>query len=207
MTDVADLPGRDEARDAAVRELSDPIYAADDPSWPEQAVRWLLSRLRDLIDAAAAVAPGGYGGLLVLAVLVVLAVIAVRWRLGPVERVATGGRALFEAGPRSAADHRRAADAHAGRREWAEAVRERLRAIVRDLEERELLDPQPGRTAGEAAAAAGRLLPGLAADLGSAATAFDEVSYGGRTASAATDGQLRTLDDAVRRARPAAPAR
>jgi Domain of unknown function (DUF4129) len=200
-----DLPGRDQARDAAARELSDPAYAADDPSWPEKVLRWLLDRLGDLLTAVASVAPGGYVGLLVLGVLILLAVIAIRLRLGRIQRVATGSGSLFGTGPRSAADHRRAADAHAGRGEWADAVRERLRAVVRDLEERALLDPRPGRTAGEAATDAGRLLPGLASDLRAAATAFDEVSYGGRAASAETDRQLRSLDDAVRRARPAAP--
>jgi hypothetical protein len=202
---VADPPGRDPAREAAQRELSDPAYAAAGPPWPERVVRWIIDRLADLLGSAAGIAPGGYWGLLVLGVLVLLAVIAIRLRLGRVRRLAGGARPLFAGGPRSADDHRRAADAHADRGEWAAAVRERLRAIARELEERDLLVPRPGRTAGETAADAGRLMPALAADLRAAATAFDEVSYGGREASAATDQRLRALDDAVRRARPEAP--
>lgn len=203
---TGDLPGRDEAREAAARELSDPAYAADDPSWPTRAVQWVLTRLGDLLDAVATTAPGGYGGLLVLAVILVLAVVAVRLRLGRVGRVTSGERALFAARDRSAEDHRRAADAHADRGEWAEAVRERLRGIVRGLEERDLLDARAGRTADEAAAEAGRALPDRAAELRAAARTFDEVSYGGRPADAAMAAQLRDLDDAVRRTRPGSPA-
>jgi hypothetical protein len=204
---VADPPGRDAAREAAQRELSDPVYRAAEPSWPERALRWVVGRLDDLLQAAAGVSPGGYWGLFVLAALVLLAVVGIRLRLGRVRRIAGAARPLFAGGTRTAADHRRVADEHAARGEWAEAVRERLRAIARGLEERDLLDPRPGRTAGETAADAGRLLPALAADLRAAATAFDEVSYGGREATAATDAQLRTLDDAVRSARPEAALR
>jgi hypothetical protein len=206
MTGPVELPDRDEARDAAARELSDPVYATDDPSWAERAVRWVFARLSDLLEEAAAAAPGGYGGLLVLAVLVVLAVVAVRLRLGRIGRFTTARPALFESGDRSAEDHRRAADAHAARGEWAEAVRERLRGIVRGLEERDLLEPSAGRTADEAAAQAGRALPDCADELRAAARTFDEVSYGGRPAGSATDAQLRDVDDIVRRTRPASPA-
>jgi hypothetical protein len=206
MTAPAVLPDRDEARDAAVRELSDPVYAADDPAWPERAARWVLARLSDLLDAVAEAAPGGYGGLLVLAALVVLAVVAVRLRLGRIGRFATARPALFESADRTAQDHRRAADAHAARGEWAEAVRERLRGIVRGLEERDLLEPSAGRTADEAAAQAGLALPDCAEDLRAAARTFDEVCYGGRPAGPGTDAHLRDVDDLVRRSRPGAPA-
>lgn len=204
VTGAPGPPGRDEAREAAERELSDPVYAADDPSWFTRALQWVLERLGDLLEAAADAAPGGYGGLLVLAVLVVLAVVAVRLRLGRIARSATGERALFGSRDRSAEDHRRAADAHAARGEWAAAVRERLRAIVRGLEERDLLQARAGRTADEAATEAGRLLPGCADELLAAARTFDDVTYGDRPAGPEADAQLKAVDDAVRRARPGA---
>jgi hypothetical protein len=199
-------PGRDEAREAAARELSDPAYAADDPAWPERAARWLFTRLGELIEAVADGAPGGYAGLLVLAALVVLAVVVIRLRSGRFGRSAAARPVLPGSADRSADDHRRAADAHAARGEWAAAVRERLRGIFRGLEERALLDPGAGRTAGEAAAQAGRALPDHADDLRVAARLFDEVCYGGRPAGPDADARLRELDDAVRRTRPAAPA-
>lgn len=195
-------PGRDEAREAAERELAEPAYHADDPSLVEQGVQWVIDRLDELLERAEGVAPGGYAGLAMLGVLLVVAVVVVRLRLGRIGRVARAEPALFDAGPRTAGDHRRAADAHADRGEWAAAVRERLRAVVRGLEERSLLDPRPGRTADEAAVEAGRVLPACAAGLRTAARTFDEVWYGGRPATAAMDAELRAVDDAVRAARP-----
>ncbi|MGH3565131.1 MAG: DUF4129 domain-containing protein [Pseudonocardia sp.] len=209
MSDIADTPvdiGRDEAQRAAERELSDPVYAVDDPSLVDRGVRWLLEQISDLLDRVADTSPGGYGGLAVLSLLVVLAVVAVRLRVGRIGRTAAGERALFDTGPRSADNHRATADAHAARGEWADAVRERLRAVVRSLEERELLDTRAGRTADEAADEAGRALPGCAEQLRTAARTFDDVWYGARPATAAMDAQVRSADDAVRRARPGAPA-
>lgn len=194
--------GRDEARDAAARELARSVYHRDDPSWPVRIGRWIIEWLAGLIDAAARVSPGGYVGLLVVALLLVVAIVAIRLRIGPIARTTTGDRALFDAAPQTAADHRRAADAHATRGEWAEAVRARLRAVVRGLEERDLLDARAGRTAHEAAREAGAVLPDCAADLRAAATTFDDIWYGAQAATAEMDAQLRAVDDAVRRARP-----
>lgn len=78
---------------------------------------------------------------------------------GSPRRTATSANTLFDDGIRSAADHRTAAEAHAAAGRWTEAVQERMRAVVRSLEERTLLDPRPGRTADEAAAEASVSLP------------------------------------------------
>ncbi len=193
---------RDDARDAAARELSDPAYAAGRPSLFEQAVRWIVEQLGRLLSSAADQSPGGYGGLVVIVVLVVVAVVAIRWRIGAVARTATAPAAPFDTGPRSAVDHRRDADGFAARGEWVPAVRARLRAIVRGLEERDLLDGRPGRTAHEAAAEAGSALPACAADLRAAADLFDDVWYGGAPATAETAARMRAVDEAVGRARP-----
>jgi Domain of unknown function (DUF4129) len=195
--------GGDDGRQAAERELSDPIYSADSPGLVERAVRAVLRWLDDLLRSASDASPGGVGGLLVIGAVVVAVVVVVRLRMGRVARVTRGGPELFGTSTATAADHRAAADAHAARGEWADAVRERLRAVVRGLEERDLLDPRVGRTADEAAAEAGRVLPACADRLAAAARAFDDVWYGGRTATPATDAELRAVDDAVRAARPA----
>ena len=197
---------REEAQRAAQQELADPAYSVDDPGLAGRAVRWLFDQFGHLVDRAAEVTPAGYAGLAVLAALLVLAVIAIRLRLGRIRRVAPGAEdPLFDARTRSADEHRRAADGHAARGEWAEAVRERFRAVVRGLEERTLLDPRPGRTADEAAAEAGRALPDRDAELRAAARQFDDVWYGDRAATPAMDAQLRAVDEAVRA--PAAGAR
>jgi hypothetical protein len=116
---------------------------------------------------------------------------------------------MFGTGERSAADHRREAERYAAAGAYAEAVRERLRAVVRDLEDRGLLDARPGRTADEAAHDAGHVLPTVSADLRRAARTFDDVWYGGQVADASTYSALVAVDDAVAAARPRAtsPAR
>jgi Domain of unknown function (DUF4129) len=202
---IADVPidiGRDEARQAAERELSRPEYAAASPSLLDRAVRWLWERFAELLDRASEVSPGGYGGLFALVVILVLAVIAVRLAMGRVGRVTRGRAALLDGTADTALDHRLAADAHAERGEWALAVRERLRAVVRELEERDLLDAVAGRTAAEIAAEAGRVLPDLAEELRAAAHLFEDVWYGGAAAEPWMDDRLRATDAAVRRARP-----
>lgn len=197
----------EEAREAAERELADPIYHRDDPSLLERGLNWLLTELGELLRRAEDVSPGGYAGLVVIAVLAMLAGVAIRLRVGPIARTATGESALFDQAPRSAAEHRSAAEAHAAAGAWAEAVRERLRTIVRGLEERDLLEARPGRTADEAAAEAGRLLPGCATALRAAAELFDEVWYGGRPATGWMDERLRAVDAEVARNRPSRPER
>ncbi len=110
---------------------------------------------------------------------------------------------LFDDRPRSAAEHRAAAEAHAAQGHWNQAVQERMRAVVRALEERALLDPRPGRTADEAAAEAGRALPTHTDRLHAAARDFDDVTYGGRSATQDTYRRITALDGDLERTRPA----
>lgn len=201
---IAGVPvdlGREEAARLAREELAKEIYRSHRPGLVQRAVRWLLDKGMDLLDKAAGVSPGGHLGLVVLVLLVVVAVVAIRLRIGPVGRGAATEEALFAGRPRTAAEHRMAAEEHAARGEWAEAVRERLRAVVRSLEERALLDERPGRTADEAAREAGAALPACATDLRDAARLFDDVWYGGRPAGPGSDARMRAVDDAVRAAR------
>jgi hypothetical protein len=83
---------------------------------------------------------------------------------------------------------------------------ERFRTVTRELEERAVLVPQPGRTADEVASDAGAWLPGLAQQLRAGATLFDDVRYGDRPAEPGAAAALRELDNAVRRAKPEAEA-
>ncbi|WP_237323088.1 DUF4129 domain-containing protein [Streptomyces sp. JJ36] len=201
--DVPVTVPRGPARRAAEDELSDPAYHQDDPGLVRRVVDWLWEHLTELLDAAGDAAPGGAVGLAVI-VLVVLLLLAALWaRLGsPRTRRTAGDGGLFPERPRSAADHRAAAERHAADGHWSEAVQERMRALVRSLEERALLEPRPGRTADEAAAEAARALPGHEAGLRAAARAFDEVTYAGRPAGQDAYARLRALDEDVRRTRP-----
>ena len=193
--------GRDAARDAAHEELSRQVYQQARPGLVERALQWLYEQVVGLLNDAGGASPGGYAGMIVIVLLVVAAIVAVRLKVGPFGKARRFEEALFVGGPLSAAEHRRAADAHAAAGEWAEAVRDRLRAVIRSLEERTLLDPRPGRTADEAAVEAGAALPECAASLRAAARVFDEIWYGGRDASASSDQVLRDLDERVRTSR------
>ncbi|MFD9335267.1 DUF4129 domain-containing protein [Streptomyces sp. NPDC060028] len=195
-------PGRDAAREAAERELSKPVYHQNDPGLLQRAMNRFWEWVGDLFDRASGSAPGGTLGLVAIAVLVALAATALWWRLGTPRRTAGGHGHLFDEGIRSAADHRAAAEAHATAGRWTEAVQERMRAVVRALEERTLLDPRPGRTADEAAAEAAVSLPAHTAELRAAARTFDEVTYGARPGTPDAYATLRTLDEALSRTKP-----
>lgn len=86
--------------------------------------------------------------------------------------------------------------AAAGR--YAEAVRERLRAIVRELMERELVAYRPGWTVTELAQAAGRARPAAAPPLRAASDIFSEIWYGLRPATADDDRAMRGQAEQVR---------
>ncbi|MEW2399502.1 DUF4129 domain-containing protein [Streptomyces sp. NPDC046862] len=193
---------RDPAREAARRELSKRMYHENDPSWFQRALDRFWEWLDTLFNAASAATPGGALGLVVI-VLVVLALLgALWWRLGTPHRTPTTSAALFDDRPRSAAEHRATAEAHAAQGHWNQAVQERMRAVVRSLEERALLDVRPGRTADEAASEAGRTLPAHAERLRTASRDFDDVTYGGRSADDGTYRRLAALDDELERTKP-----
>ena len=79
-----------------------------------------------------------------------------------------------------------------------------MRAIAAELDERAILPPRPGRTAGELAAEAGSELPDLATRLRAATGLFDDVRYGGKNGTLAGYQQVSDVGEAVRAARPGA---
>ncbi|MEV4758450.1 DUF4129 domain-containing protein [Micromonospora sp. NPDC049559] len=95
--------------------------------------------------------------------------------------------------------------AAAGR--YAEAVRERLRAVVRDLAERGVLVHRPGWTVTELARMAGRARPSTAEPLGTASEIFSEIWYGLRPATADDDRAMRRQAERVRAALDPEPPR
>jgi hypothetical protein len=189
---------RDGARDAAREELSRQEYDAAQPPLLIRLVGRALSKLGELLDDAAGAVPGGRLALVLLLLLLVVLGAVVVARVRPSGRQSGAQAALFAGTPvLSAAEHRTLAEAAAQAQRWADAVRERLRAVVRDLEARGVLDPRPGRTAGEVARDAGAAVPGIADDLRRAAVVFDEVWYGGRTADARSYAVLVEVDGRV----------
>ncbi|MFC8521072.1 DUF4129 domain-containing protein [Streptomyces sp. NPDC057257] len=193
---------RDPAREAARRELSKRMYHENDPSLFQRALNAFWDWVDKLFGTAASATPGGALGLVVVIVAVVAVLGALWWRLGTPRREPASAAALFDDRPRSAAEHRAAAEAHAAQGHWNQAVQERMRAMVRSLEERALLDARPGRTADEAAAEAGRALPSQLDRLRAAARDFDDVTYGGRRASETSYHRIAELDRDLERTKP-----
>ncbi|GAB2872017.1 DUF4129 domain-containing protein [Actinoallomurus bryophytorum] len=206
MIEYAPPPvGRDQARELARRELQKQIYHRDEPSFLDR----ILRKINDWISSLLNHSPGNQSGglswtaLVVLLVLLVLIAAAVWWRIGNVRSNAAERDALLDDRPTTAKDHRATAERHAAAGEWPEAIRERLRAIARDLEERVIVEPRPGRTADELASEAGQALPDFAEELTVGVRIFDDVWYGGRTGDAEGYQRLTELDRRLRSARPA----
>ena len=200
LADVTGI-GRDDARDAARRELSKRVYHTDDPTLIQRIIDLVLGWIGDLISAASRHLPGGWPAAVAVVVLITLVVVAVRVGVGPVRRD-RASRPLLTSAPRSAADHRAAAEDHAARGDYASAVAERLRAIAAGLDERAIVALAPGLTADELATQAGRALPSYAGRLREAARLFDAVWYGAHPATEDAYTTLRTLDEHLTTARP-----
>lgn len=191
--------GRDDAARAAARELSRGVYQRG----PGAVLADLLARVQTTVgrflDRITGL--GGASGW-VAAAVVVLAVALVAlglWRLGPpARRRRDRDRQVRAATPvLDAAGHRAAAVRAADDQDWAAAVRERFRAMTRELEERGVLDPVPGRTALEVATDATVAVPALGPVLRPAAEALGAVVYSTREATSADLAAVLAADDAV----------
>lgn len=186
----------DAAQDAAQRELQKPIYPK--PGLTERLLEWINELIYRLAEAGSRV-PGGWFTLSVLLVLLVAGIIVAVHIARRTMRTDRGGRyALFGAHDLSAAEHRATAEQYAAAGDWAAAIRHRLRAVARELEDAKVLDAIPGRTATELARDAGVALPALAAELYSGANSFNDVTYGERPGTEAAYRMIADLDDHVR---------
>jgi len=187
---------RDAAHDAAQRELNKPIYPR--PSLTDEIMDKINEFLLKLILKTSHVS----GGWFTVTVLVILAAIAIFVAIRIARRTMRTNRGgdyeLFDAGQLTAAQHRATAESFAAEGNWAAAIRHRLRAVARELEETGVLTPVPGRTANELAHDAGEALPRLAAELSQAATAFNDVTYGERPGTQAAYQMIADLDDHLR---------
>lgn len=202
LAPVMDPVTRDGARDEARRELSKGVYEPTRPPlWRrvlEHVLDW-LSRKSEGVHSSTGVPPVFQW--FILAMLIVGVIVLVLYMTGGLRRSAKSEE-LFagESGPTTADQHRKRADEHAAAGRYGEAIRERMRAVTRELEDRGVLDSRPGRTADEIAAEAGRLVPGIRTDLRRGAWIFDEVWFGERTATATWDAEMAAIDTRIRQA-------
>jgi hypothetical protein len=187
---------RDTAHDAAQRELAKPIYPK--ASLTERLSEWLDDLLYRIAQEGSRL-PGGWFTVTLLLIMAAIGiVVAVRIARRTMRTNRGGERALFDSHELTAAAHRATAERHAAEGDWAAAIRHRLRAIARQLEEDGVLHPLPGRTATELAMDAGAALPVLDRELLRAAGAFNDVTYGERPG---TEPAYRMIADLDRRLR------
>lgn len=192
-------PGRDEAMRLLEAELSRQAYQEAKPSLLDRAIQWLIDEFSKLLARVGDVVPGNVFGVIAFAGLVLLlGGWLVRRRLGA--RVAPKAGALTMPERVSAAGHLQRARGHLDAGRLAEAIREGLRAIVRECEEAGYLEPSPSRTADEIAAVIGAALPETAGPVGSATTIFDDVWYGEREPTRQMAEAMLAVHDTVARA-------
>jgi hypothetical protein len=192
---------RDAAHEAAQRELAKPIYPKGSPS--QRVLDWAATALRHLLAQGSTV-PGGWFTISVL-LIVLGAAAAVAIRVARRTLRTSRGRdyQLFGPAELSAAEHRTTAEGCAAAGDWAAAIRHRLRAVARQLEETGVLNPAPGRTANELARDAGAGLSWLSPELTRAAAAFNDVTYGQLPG---TEGDYRMIADLDKHLRSRSPA-
>ncbi|MDF5751377.1 DUF4129 domain-containing protein [Spongiactinospora sp. TRM90649] len=198
--------GRDAAAERAARELAEAGYQHEPfTDWVVRVVQQFFGDLLDPLGSGDATS-AGISALIIVAVVAALGGLLF-WsaRRATRSRAATA-RDVFGDHVLTAAEHRALAERHAAEGRFAEAVRERLRAIARTLEERAILDPRPGRTAGELAQEAAAALPVLAGEFHAAARVFDDVTYGEAEGTPAGYATLRDLDERLKTTRPGTPA-
>ncbi len=187
---------RDTAHQAAQHELDKPIYPKG--SLTQRLQEWIHELLFRLIEKGSSV-PGGWFTISVLITLLIVAVvIAVRIARRTIRTRRGTDYQLFDTGQLSADQHRAIAERFAAEGNWTAAIRHRLRAVARGLEDTRILEPAPSRTANELAHDAGARLPHLASELSQAATAFNDVTYGERPGTPAGYQMIVDLDDHLR---------
>ncbi|WP_017179087.1 DUF4129 domain-containing protein [Actinomyces timonensis] len=188
-------PDASQAREAAERELSKPAYAEKtDPL--SAAWHWITHHV-DLGAMIPGVPPWLSATIVLLALTVLIVVIGAMARRLTIARISGDPRGSLFEDDRDAAALANDADLAADRGDFAAAVVDRFRAIIRSLDERGLLEDYPGLTAHEAAGLAASAIPALATDLGEGARLFDALRYGDVVASPDEDARMRALARAV----------
>lgn len=196
---------RETARQRAIEELAKAKYGGL-PPWVTDTFERIYNLLTRLIEGLVELtmgrmngSGGGFNWAFMVVILLILAIVAfVIWRIGVPRWRRRRQDAELELDPtRAAADYRQLAEAAAATGDWRAAVRDRYRAVIRDLEVRTILEVRPARTAWEAARLASRLLPSAQSALFTGADIFNEVLYGDKRADAERYQQMVEVDVAV----------
>ena len=204
------IPDGDEARRWAEQELSDPSYAAAEPTPIDRIAQAIGDAIARFFEQPLT---GSWGpAAAVVATVVVLAVVLVaflvwgRPRSRARMRTTAAGDLFGDTAGRSADDLRAVAAARAASGEWTEAVSAAVRALARGLDERGIVSTPPGATVQAFARAAAARFPGDAEALTRSAADFDDVRYLRRPGTRETYERVRELDDRLARSRATAGA-
>jgi hypothetical protein len=191
---------RNDAAAEAAKELSKPLYGQAGQSLMSRAIGKVMQWIADLLDNVTGTSTNGHLGLFLLFLLFALIVVVVLWRAGVLRTTRSNPRAVFDTSkPRTAYTYRAQAEQEATAGNYTAAVRSRFRACVAELTERTVLDERAGRTAYEAVADAGRVVPALRDALQPAALVFTEVVYGNRPGTPERYAVVVAADEAARR--------
>jgi hypothetical protein len=199
-------PDAPEARRWVVDELAKPEYRAAEPTLFDLAAQAVRDWIASLFGGATGLPVPTLALIAVLVVAVLVGLGLLVFGLPRLRRRSTAPVPLFDDDDlRDAATLRRASERAAASGEWALAIEERFRALVRGLVERELVRVHPGTTAHGMARAASGPFPAERAALEQAADAFDAVRYLGRAGTSGTYAEVVALDDALAAGRPPVP--
>ncbi len=198
---------REEAHRRAVAELAKAKYGGR-PGWFDDLtdrVFRFLERLYEfylrLVSAQQTPGSGVNWGFLIAVVVLALALGLVIWKVGlPKWRSRRQETSLGLDPTRPASDYRMLAEQYAARQDWRSAVRDRFRAVVRELEVKTILDVRPARTAWEAAYSAVAVIPECRDDLFAGADLFNRVLYGDQHCDETSYSQMIMIDESVTRA-------
>lgn len=191
------IPDADSARQQAEEELARGIYHQETGLW-DAFVDWLHGLLDQLEMGNSYL---GIPGPVVWALLVGAAIGLVFTLISSRSfrsqaRTDRPSSTLFE-NDLPAAKLRSLANDAAARGDWKTAVLERFRSLIRELDERLIIEEYPGLTAHAAAQLAANALPPLGPQFVAASRIFDDVVYGDLIALPEHDQQLRALERAV----------
>jgi hypothetical protein len=198
--DVPVDPSAPDARELLVRELTDPEYAAAQPT----LLDLVGQAIADWIQSLTLPSDGGLAGW-VPAILLVLLVVGIVvaflvWGVPRLNRRSRAADSLFGADERrTAAQLRRDAASAAERGDFTSAVLDAFRALARGLQERTVVAVLPGTTAHDFAAQGAAAYPDLDVAFRGAAEGFDATRYAGVPGSADLYRSISDLDATVSR--------
>ena len=194
MADIPVTPDADTARRWAADELAKAVYQDHGPSLMQRIQDWFSHLLASIFGSGRSY--GSVTSILAIVVVVLIVVAVVYAVVGPMRRSRRAARAhaVFEDDARTSAQMRESSESAAARGDWALALLERYRAVIRSLEERDLIEERAGMTAHEAAGEIARRFADVCYLVEHASEIFDGVRYGHREATATEYDVMTYLD-------------